>query len=730
MTGHQDLENRPDAELVACIVRPAVAGQQQAAFEVIYQRYAWEVLALCGGIIWDDFDTARTVAQDALVVAYQDLSSGRPPAQPEKLRAWLLGIAKNRCREEFRRRNKTGLMPDELPDDDWETASRRRQAEVDRILSSVAATFTGPQQRIYELSIRQGLRGQALATALPTTEKNANDDTYENITRLEEGFGAYILAREGRPFCAVLAGILEFSAWDGQTFTRVLRLRILKHLDTCPTCGNCGTCRDQKRRLIRPYAPALLPIVSFSWLHDRVMEMIRDKPATQAPDSPPRPPAALMALPLLAGERPAAAPAPPREWRPPPPPPGRTGRGRGGRRLRRPAMFGAAAILPFVLALFITRMAAGGDPPGPALAAMPTIAYVTGTSVVTRQGTAPPRTLAAAPAGSLIWQLFWSPDRRWLAWFSGPAQDPFSQVNVTDATTGATRAWPCAGCSTAAFQNDRLLVNTSSVASGVAAFPGGGGDPTPVTVLPAGINDVGSVLLGTAENGTVVYVGSKFGSAPELFAYDAAGQGRLVGQLSFNAVPGGARNPGGLGEAGTSPDGTLLAYGGSILGGDAGTGGLSDSVTVVDLRSLGYFTVDLPAGSPRNLRISGVWIDSSDTVYAAAWPQPAYYTSGTGARPTVTLTPRVYRLQGKQWIDTGTIEASGSGGQDGWIAAIAGNGSMTSTSPSWKGNLVVTAGHTRVNLATGVTAFAWAPAGSASPRPPASSSSPPGEVQR
>jgi hypothetical protein len=362
-------------------------------------------------------------------------------------------------------------MPDELPDDDWETASRRRQAEVDRILSSVAATFTGPQQRIYELSIRQGLRGQALATALQITEKNANDDTYENITRLEEGFGAYILAREGRPFCAVLAGILDFSEWDGLTFTRVLRLRVLKHLDTCPTCGNCETCRDQKKRLIRPYAPALLPIVSFSWLHDRVMEAIRDKPATQGPGSPPRPPAALMALPPMAGARPAAAPARPREWRPPPPAPGRSGRGRGSRRLRPPAMFGAAAVLPFVLALFITRMAAGGDPPGPGLAAMPTIAYVTGTSLVTRQGSAPPRTLAAAPAGSLIWQLFWSADKRWLAWFSGPAQDPFSQVNITDTTTGATHAWPCNGCSTAAFQNDRLLVNTSSVASGVASYP-------------------------------------------------------------------------------------------------------------------------------------------------------------------------------------------------------------------------------------------------------------------
>jgi hypothetical protein len=32
MTGSPDLENLADAELVACVVQPAVAGQQEAAF--------------------------------------------------------------------------------------------------------------------------------------------------------------------------------------------------------------------------------------------------------------------------------------------------------------------------------------------------------------------------------------------------------------------------------------------------------------------------------------------------------------------------------------------------------------------------------------------------------------------------------------------------------------------------------------------------------------------------
>ena len=96
MTGTLDLENMPDEGLVACVVRPASAGLREAAFEIIYRRHARGVLALCGGLIWDDFDTARTIAQDALVVAYQYMTEGRPPDQPERLRAWLNGIARNR----------------------------------------------------------------------------------------------------------------------------------------------------------------------------------------------------------------------------------------------------------------------------------------------------------------------------------------------------------------------------------------------------------------------------------------------------------------------------------------------------------------------------------------------------------------------------------------------------------------------------------------------------------
>ena len=87
----------PDSELVARIGQAVSSAQREAAFDVIYQRHAPAVLAVCGGRLYDDPDAAQAAAQVALVTAYRDLTEGRPPREPDKLHSWLRGIAANRC---------------------------------------------------------------------------------------------------------------------------------------------------------------------------------------------------------------------------------------------------------------------------------------------------------------------------------------------------------------------------------------------------------------------------------------------------------------------------------------------------------------------------------------------------------------------------------------------------------------------------------------------------------
>jgi RNA polymerase sigma factor (sigma-70 family) len=271
-----------DAELVERALAPASPQLREQALKAIYDKHAQDVLGLCGYWLHDP-DAAMDAAQSAFAVMLEELPTLRDPS---KLGPWLRGIAKHRCQEVWRQRGRTGDYPDQdLEDAEHEVkASRRRKAEVDRMLDVVAASLTERQEQIYQLVLRQDMRGHTLAAQLGISEKEANDATYENQALLADGFGAYVLARDGRRYCTNLGRILDQSGWDGQTFHRVLRLRILRHLDDCPKlCDNCATCNPQKRKLIAAYTPVTIPILIAGALRDRVYRLIEQLTAPSGP---------------------------------------------------------------------------------------------------------------------------------------------------------------------------------------------------------------------------------------------------------------------------------------------------------------------------------------------------------------------------------------------------------------------------------------------------------------
>ncbi|QBS41194.1 RNA polymerase sigma factor [Nocardia sp. CS682] len=258
--------------------RPIDRDEQEAALNEIFRRYHKAMSTVCVYNL-DDLDRVADVVQNAVEVATKELVRGENPREPDKLRAWLCGIARNRCHEDRRSRSSEGPLPlKTLTTNDEELDSSRRLDEVNRMLDIVATTFTSQQRKIYQFHIRQELHGKALATALSVTAKNAYKFAYENKIRLDEGFGALILAKHGRPFCAQLAGILDRSGWHGggdEQFTRVLRQRIVRHLGTCRKCDNCGTCDQQQVRLKMVYSPVLIPILIAPELLEKIPEIIR-----------------------------------------------------------------------------------------------------------------------------------------------------------------------------------------------------------------------------------------------------------------------------------------------------------------------------------------------------------------------------------------------------------------------------------------------------------------------
>jgi hypothetical protein len=85
--------------------------------------------------------------------------------------------------DDNRARSKAGLdvllhedgIAEELPDDDAdESGRRRRQAQADRLVAVVVATFDERWRRIYELSVIDGLRGGRLAVPLGVTAAEAS----------------------------------------------------------------------------------------------------------------------------------------------------------------------------------------------------------------------------------------------------------------------------------------------------------------------------------------------------------------------------------------------------------------------------------------------------------------------------------------------------------------------------------------------------------------------------
>ena len=332
-----------------------------SVFRLIYERHSAAVLRLCGGMLTEPTD-AENAAHSAFEQAFMWLAAGRPLERPERLRAWLYGIARNQCRRRWAQRDREApLLRIEMSDEEVEAAaSRRRLAQADHMLETVAATFTSTQQDLFRLVIREGLHGAPLADRLGISPEMASRRVYKIIAEADAGFGALVLALDGRDYCPGLARILDNAGWHGTEFTAILRQRIVRHLGNCPTCDNCRACNKTRARLVAAYAPITIPILVAGALHERVMKTIRTvADSRRFTDEPPA------GIPPLLAEVPGTA-------SPPAPPPGdrwqHSGPHRGVQprqirhrsRRKMTALAAAGAVLLAVLVIGLTHL--GGQP--------------------------------------------------------------------------------------------------------------------------------------------------------------------------------------------------------------------------------------------------------------------------------------------------------------------------------------------------------------------------------
>lgn len=254
-----------DAELAV-----AAAGGDRLAFAGIYDRYAHRLHDFCAGMLADR-DAAADCVQDAFCDAATCLVDLR---EPDKLRAWLYGIARHQCLRRLRDRRRVApsdTLPDIASADAGPDALARR-TELADLIAEAAGGLSDRDRTVLELSYRHDLDPSELAAALGVSQTNANTLVYRLRETMERSLGALLVCRRARANpdrCRELAAILQ--GWDGH-FTVLIRKRVARHIE------GCGICERERRGLLTPTAllgtsPAFVPAPA--WLRDSTLGRIQ-----------------------------------------------------------------------------------------------------------------------------------------------------------------------------------------------------------------------------------------------------------------------------------------------------------------------------------------------------------------------------------------------------------------------------------------------------------------------
>ncbi len=254
-----------DAELAV-----AAAAGDRRAFAGIYDRYANRLHDFCAGMLADR-DAAADCVQDAFCEAAICLRDLR---EPDKLRAWLYGVARHQCLRRLRHRRReqpSDALPDVVSADAGPDALARR-TELADLIAEAAGGLSDRDRAVMELSYRHDLSPPELAEALGVSQTNANTMVHRLRETMERSLGALLVCRRARANpdrCPELAAVLH--GWDGH-FTILIRKRVARHIE------GCAVCERERRGLLNPVAllgaaPVFLPAPN--WLRDKTLSRIQ-----------------------------------------------------------------------------------------------------------------------------------------------------------------------------------------------------------------------------------------------------------------------------------------------------------------------------------------------------------------------------------------------------------------------------------------------------------------------
>lgn len=180
----------------ATLVRRSLAGDQGAFVELV-KRHEQPLAALIRYRI-DDLHHAEDVFQETLLQAWRSLCQLRDPT---KVRAWLLQVARNRCRDFLKSSQRRHRPTDEQTLSECLNRYGRTSGRPDEVASDVVESLErvpAAQREVAKMFYLRGLTMAEIARRIRRPEGTVKRRLFHAREHLRRAFGVASKAREKR----------------------------------------------------------------------------------------------------------------------------------------------------------------------------------------------------------------------------------------------------------------------------------------------------------------------------------------------------------------------------------------------------------------------------------------------------------------------------------------------------------------------------------------------------
>ena len=236
------------------LLAPRLGRSREASFERLYRKHVRDVYGFAYGVLGNRQD-AEDVTQSTFLNAYRAFMRDE---EIENMRAWLLAIAQNVCRQRFRTSSRRPKEV-ELDHDVAETFVEDDDAPTAGEIRAAMEQLAFNQRVVLVLREIEGLSYEEIAQTMGITLSAAETLLFRARRALRE----QLEAADSALSCDAVERLISLQL-DGK-LTRQDKGVLRAHLRTCPGCTRVARSQRARRRVMAGLGAAPLPAGLASW---------------------------------------------------------------------------------------------------------------------------------------------------------------------------------------------------------------------------------------------------------------------------------------------------------------------------------------------------------------------------------------------------------------------------------------------------------------------------------